>query len=273
MRHTTTESGLEARVRSEINALCEALAGDDITALLAYLRVMAQFHQYSYWNVVLIRWQRPDATRVAGRQTWKKLKRRIISGDRGIEIMVPNLPQWAFRLPPAKKVRLEVNGFHPGNVFDVSDTEGEPLPEFPAASANLGPYLDAVRRAVAASGIALKYVQRLSGDDRLPSGDTIELLTGATPCEEFVALTRRYAKQLLRRQTKSGSPYRPMVDSQAEAVAFLVGCVVGLDMAAVRADYHPLYSSGPDLFRGSLGRIQRTARDLLRKVGAETLGF
>src|SRR4051812_35959391 len=54
-----------------------------------YLATMSRFHGYSFNNVALIMAQRPEATRVAGFQTWKSMDRFVKKGERGIRIMVP----------------------------------------------------------------------------------------------------------------------------------------------------------------------------------------
>src|SRR2546425_218781 len=55
-----------------------------------YLKTLARFHSYSFSNVLLIRMQRPDATRVAGYRKWQELGRQVKKGERGIAILVPH---------------------------------------------------------------------------------------------------------------------------------------------------------------------------------------
>jgi len=120
----------------------------------AYLTAQARFHAYSWGNVLLILAQRPDATRVAGFQTWKRLGRHVRTGEHGLRIIVPRgsarvamddlPPTDPFRgddepeafpatIPSPTSVgdRARIIGarrFGVGTVFDVSQTEGEPLP-------------------------------------------------------------------------------------------------------------------------------------------------
>lgn len=112
-----------------------------------YLDVMAKFHSYSFANSILIRMQKPDATRVAGYHAWKKeFNRQVKKGEKEIKILVPYIRK-AYRKkeilnPKTQEPLLDKNGeklteleqvelisFQIGNVFDVSQTEGEPLPE------------------------------------------------------------------------------------------------------------------------------------------------
>ena len=96
----------------------------------AYLRTMAKFHHYSFANSLLIYAQKPVATRVAGYRAWQSLGRQVRKGETGIKIFVP----FTKRLddPETGEEDKRVTGFGVGNVFDVSSTDGEPLPERPA---------------------------------------------------------------------------------------------------------------------------------------------
>ncbi len=117
---------LRARIDDDVEALAKAV--DEVRAsetFKAYLDVQARFHRYSWHNSMLILSQRPDASQVAGYRAWQKLGRQVTKGERGIMIFAPC---------PFKKERD--NGdtetgmfFRAVHVFDVSQTEGEPLPE------------------------------------------------------------------------------------------------------------------------------------------------
>ncbi len=262
---------VEVRVRTAVRVLSESLAGGGSAELVAYLKAMARFHDYSFWNIVLIRSQRPDAMRVAGRQTWKRFKRRILSDDRGIEIRVPILPQWAYRLAPAKKRWMPCVGFRPGKVFDLSDTGGEPLPEFPTVAGNPGPYLTRLKRVIAAAGVALRYVSRLGGADGVSRGGLIEALSGMAPAKEFQVLVHELAHELLHGRKLRHPRLKTVIETEAEAVAFIVCHAAGLETGTASSDYITLYNGDTDVLRGSLSRIQRTARHILRQVGVGTL--
>ncbi len=70
-------------VKASIDALVKALEGGHSEALSAYLTAIAQFHNYSFQNILLIASQRPTATRVAGIRSWNELGRRVRRGERG----------------------------------------------------------------------------------------------------------------------------------------------------------------------------------------------
>jgi hypothetical protein len=98
-------------------------------ALTAYLKAMALFSKYSLNNLFLIARQRPDARRVAGYQTWRKLGRYVRKGEKGIAIIAPLIR----RKPEAESVELTeeesvIRGFKVAHVFSEEQTEGQALP-------------------------------------------------------------------------------------------------------------------------------------------------
>ena len=116
-----------------------------------YLQTMSRFHRYSFNNTMLIFMQKPDATHVAGFNKWRdEFKRNVKKGEKGIKIIAPAISKKTVeraRLDPDTKTPLlDENGqaimeqkeisiprFRVATVFDVSQTEGEPLPELAAA--------------------------------------------------------------------------------------------------------------------------------------------
>src|SRR5438105_5292083 len=92
------------------------------------LEQAARFHDYSLGNLLLIAFQRPDATRVAGFQTWKSMGRYVRKGEKGIAILAP----MTYRRTETDDEGTEqtvvgLRGFRVVHVFDVSQTDGEPL--------------------------------------------------------------------------------------------------------------------------------------------------
>ena len=95
----------------------------------AWLRARASFQHYSYRNTLLIAQQRPEASQVAGYRAWQKLGRQVRKGERAIRIFAP----CTRKIEDAGgdgygDTRYAVTGFRLAAVFDVSQTEGEPLP-------------------------------------------------------------------------------------------------------------------------------------------------
>ena len=133
-----------------------------------YLSVMSRFHRYSVNNTMLIYMQRPDATLVAGYNKWKnQFSRHVMRGEHGITIIAPTPYKKKIeeqKLDPDTKApmldadgkvimeekEIEIPLFRPVKVFDVSQTDGKPLPELAASlSGNVQNYevfMEALRR-------------------------------------------------------------------------------------------------------------------------------
>ena len=104
----------------------------------AYLTAMSKFHHYSFGNTMLIFMQCPNATHVAGYHDWRRnFCRQVKRGERGITILAPcpyrrkeEVEEAALDGSPATSVQwVQRMGFRTVTVFDVSQTEGKPLPE------------------------------------------------------------------------------------------------------------------------------------------------
>ena len=135
---------------------------------MRYLSVMSKFHRYSVSNTMLIYMQRPDATLVAGFQKWKnQFERHVKKGEHGITIIAPTPYKKKIeemkRDPDTQAPILDADGkavmeekeieiplFRPVKVFDVSQTDGKPLPELASSLSGTVPhyeaFLEALRR-------------------------------------------------------------------------------------------------------------------------------
>jgi len=125
-----------AAIHAQLTGAVEELAGSD--AWRRMLAVAARFPTYSPSNVLLIAVQRPEATRVAGLRMWNSMGRRVRRGEKGIAILAPCL----YRGSDTKSIReateerddvraavRKLRGFRVVHVFDVSQTDGKPLPD------------------------------------------------------------------------------------------------------------------------------------------------
>ena len=135
---------------------------------MRYLSVMSKFHRYSVNNTMLIYMQRPDATLVAGFNKWKnQFERHVKKGEHGITIIAPTPFKKKIeemkRDPDTQSPILDADGkavmeekeieipmFRPVKVFDVSQTDGKPLPELAVSLSGTVPhyeaFLEALRR-------------------------------------------------------------------------------------------------------------------------------
>src|SRR5271156_4210949 len=122
-------------IAANVQALIEQLEQGHSNALTAYLTAMGRFHNYSFGNILEIARQKPDATRVAGFYAWHQLGRKVKKGEHGIRILAPMIGVRRKKDEDAETgIRTQnqavLVGFRGAYVFDVSQTEGNPLPDF-----------------------------------------------------------------------------------------------------------------------------------------------
>jgi antirestriction protein ArdC len=240
-------------------ALLDAGHSDQLTALL---KTMGRFHRYSFNNICLITNQYPAATRVAGFHTWLALGRCVRKGEKGIAILAPIVRR---RDASGQDDEKHVTGFRAAHVFDVSQTDGNPLPEPSTATGDPGARTAMLRQAILSQGIAIEESGDLCGALGTSVGGRIQILVGLAPAEEFVVLVHEFAHELLHR-----SPDRPASrdtrELEAEAVAFVVGDAIGLGVSQSSRDYIHLYQGDREALVSSLGRIRRAAATILAAV-------
>jgi len=244
----------------QLAALLDEGHSDQLTALL---KTMARFHKYSWHNVCLIASQRPTAMRVAGFQAWRTMGRFVRKGEKGIAIMAPIIGRREAE-PDGTNARTVV-GFRAAYVFDVDQTDGEPLPTPVEASGDPGVKTTALKTAILGQGIAIESVDDLDGALGTSSSGGIRLLNGLSPAMEFTTLVHEYAHQLLHRADDRPAS-RDTRELEAEAVAFVVGGAVGLNTSDSSRDHILLYRGDREALSGSLDRIQRAASVILKAV-------
>jgi hypothetical protein len=125
-----------------LQSLSGSLAKGESGVLHNYLAAMGKFHRHSASNILLVMTQRPNATHVAGYQTWRKLHRQVTRGAKGIVIFAPLVR----RTVNANECGIEseresLAGYRAAVVFDVADSEGDPLPSLSRFDGNSGEYL------------------------------------------------------------------------------------------------------------------------------------
>ena len=118
------------------NELVDAVEAGKSKTLVEYLKAMGRFHNYSLGNAILINFQRPKATRVAGYRTWQKIGRYVRRNEKGLAIMAPIVRRKrAVHVDSEEKDEQERGpevavAFKTAYVFDISQTDGKSLPEF-----------------------------------------------------------------------------------------------------------------------------------------------
>lgn len=124
-----SSSELSSSITERIRELAEATDTACLTSeMQLYLETCAKFHIYSPYNVFCILMTCPYATAVAGYKKWKSLNRFVCKGEKGIPILAPII---AKENPDDPGSRQVLRGFRVAFVFDISQTEGQPLPSPP----------------------------------------------------------------------------------------------------------------------------------------------
>lgn len=192
-----------------------------------YLRTMSRFHKYSVNNTMLIYMQRPDATLVAGFNKWRdQFERNVMKGEKGIKIIAPtpfkkkieqekrdpdtNLPM----LDADGKVIIEekeikIPMFKPVTVFDVSQTDGKPLPQLAADLQgnvqNYEVFMEALRRS---SPVPIEIIPIHDGADGYFSLDKqkIAIREGMSEVQTVSAVVHEIAHSKLHNQKKIEEP-------------------------------------------------------------------
>lgn len=251
-------------ITNALDQLAGALAAGHSASLTAVLKVMARFHKYSWSNQLLISLQRPDATRVAGFRTWLSTGRAVRRGEKGIAILAPLLKRQQNEADDDEARR--VVGFRTVFVFDVSQTDGEPLPAFTRPTGDPGPTVVRLSAFLESRGIACDLVPTVSGAPTALGasfGGRIEVRDDLSPAETLTTFLHEAAHELLHRDPAVGRLTHAIRELEADAVACVVAEALGLQAVQATADYIHLHQGSEDLLAASLGRIRRVAGELL----------
>jgi len=251
-----------------LDQLAAALERGKSESLTQYLTAMSRFHAYSWGNVMLILTQKADATHVAGFNAWKKLNRFVKKGEKGIAVIAPMLikPKEACGERSDTDAILRFKAVY---VFDVSQTDGESLPEFARVAGNPNGHTDRLKSLVAEKCITLEYSADIGSAHGLSRGGRITLRPGLSAAEEFSTLVHEFAHEMLHRGDRRKHTSKTVRETEAEAVAFVVCQAIGLDSNGAAADYIQLYDGDKNTLADSLGLIQQTAAEILAAITHE----
>ncbi len=186
-------------IAANVQALIEQLEQGHSEGLTAYLTAMGRFHNYSFGNILEIARQKPDATRVAGLYAWNQLGRKVRKGEHGIRILAPVIGIRRKKDEEANKdIRTQnqavLVGFRSAYVFDVSQTEGEELPELSSrVSGDVGERRERLIDFIIAQGILLEFKESIAPALGMSYGGKIVLLPGKSAAEEFSTLVHELA--------------------------------------------------------------------------------
>jgi hypothetical protein len=269
-------------IAANIKLLIEQLEAGQSDALTHYLTAMSRFHNYSFGNVLEIARQMPTATRVAGFWTWKNLGRSVNAGAKGIRILAPIVGVKRKKDTEAEKDITKQNtrtllGFRNAYVFDISQTNGIDLPAMREVSGDPGESIDRLAAFLRGQGIQIVYNPKIAPALGMSYGGRIAILPGQSKAEEFSTLVHEAAHEMLHKAERRTATTKTVRETEAEAVAFVVGKAIGLVNGSASADYISLYHGNASLLAESLEVIQQTASIILaalepaaeQEVGAE----
>ena len=265
-----------------------------------YLDVMSKFHNYSYKNTMLIAMQKPDASRVAGFNSWKnKFGRTVTKGEKGIQILAPapfkvekeqekldedtGLPMRdAAGNPIIETVEVTIPYFKVVNVFDVSQTYGKELPTLGAEELNGGvkdfeKFFEALKT-VSPAPIEFEKIEdggkgyyHHENKKIAINEDMSEVQTAKTAIHE-IAHAKLHDRDLVKADLAEPRDRRTM-EVEAEAIAYTVCQHYGIDTSDYSFAYIAEWGSGKEMneLKSSLETIRTTANELITKIDENIL--
>ena len=257
-----------------------------------YLNIMSKFHNYSFNNTLLITMQKPEATLVAGYQAWqKKFNRHVKRGEKGIQIIAPapiREKQEIEKIDPVTKepvigddgqpeteiVEMVIPRFRVTTVFDVSQTEGEPIaelevPELTGSVQFYDTFMEALQnispvpiRMMEIEGEAKGYYHQtekyIAIQENMSNVQTMK--TGVHEVSHALLHDREVmdAEGILKDRTTK--------EVKAESIAYIVCNHFGLDTSEYSFTYIASWCESKDM------KALRASMDTIRKTSAEIIG-
>ena len=250
-----------------------------------FLLTMSKFHDYSIGNLILIMLQKPDATRVAGYTTWKELGRYVRKGEKGIAILAPCMPPKEAKVVEPENeeddeslVEIRPIYFKVVHVFDISQTEGQELPEVevPALTGEADEELfEGTLSTARAQGLEVTFESRPYQDPAIKgmySGKTIWVRPEESRAQQLKTLLHEmahyYSEGVFRMPRRNA-------ETIAESVAFTVGAHFGFDSGVRSFPYVALWAQDKKVLEQNLADIRKVSTKIIdalepkvSKVGA-----
>ncbi len=290
-RNDEMHSTIEAWIDDLVADVDEAKASQQFQE---WLDVQSRFHDYSHRNTLLINLQCPEATKVAGYNTWRnEFDRHVQEGEQAIWIWAPiiakqcpeceNSPSYheqsdcEYDETPPEDWSKGLVGFKPTAVFDVSQTEGEPLPELETeAAGDADDLVPALLDAAAALDVEVRVVDAADWDHGDAKGvckhqtlhecqPVIEAKARSNQADLAVTLIHEYAHALLHFDVDDDTE-RAKREVEAEAVAYIVGRYFDLDTSGSAFYLAAWQDDEAAGIQERLGRISSTAQEIIGTV-------
>lgn len=250
-----------------VEELASALEAGQSEVLTRYLAAISRFHKYSLHNVLLIVLQKPDATHVAGFHMWRRFGRYVRRGEKGINIFAPILRRKKDSENGAQENPEEtVLGYRPCTVFDVSQTEGKPLPSIGRVRGDARNYGEKLVAYTLSLGIRLEYSPAIAPARGISEGGKITLLPDLDSAENAAVLAHELAHEILHHQPRRAATSKTIRETEAEAVAHVVCQALGLSTGTASADYIQLHRGDAKLLFESLNYIRLAAGRILEGI-------
>ena len=269
---------------------------------MRYLSVMSRFHRYSVNNTMLIYMQKPDATLVAGYNKWKnQFERHVKRGEHGITIIAPTPFKKKIeeqKLDPDTKApmldqdgkvimeerEVEIPMFRPVKVFDVSQTDGKPLPELASSLSgnvqNYEAFMEALRRSAPVPLSVEPMAANMDGYFS-PDRQRIAIRAGMSEVQTVSAAVHEIAHSKLHNYAKAQEEAvragdkeppkkkdRNTEEVEAESISYAVCQYYGIQTGENSFGYIANWSQGKELpeLRASLETINKTAGELINDI-------
>ena len=269
---------------------------------MRYLSVMSRFHRYSVNNTMLIYMQKPDATLVAGYNKWKnQFERHVKKGEHGITIIAPTPFKKKIeeqKLDPDTKApildaegkavmeerEVEIPMFRPVKVFDVSQTDGKPLPELASSLSgnvqNYEAFMEALRRSAPVPLSVEPMAANMDGYFS-PDQQRIAIREGMSEVQTVSAAVHEIAHSKLHNYAKAQEEAaragdkeppkkkdRNTEEVEAESISYAVCQYYGIQTGENSFGYIANWSQGKELpeLRASLETINKAAGELIADI-------
>jgi len=280
MENKATE--LNASIRCTIEQLAtETDAARQSQLFRDYLKTSATFWDYSWHNQMLIWKQKPEASFVGGFNTWFNCGRYVRKGEKGIAILAPMSFKGNREMADGSEAETQRIWFKVVYVFDISQTDGTPLPELPIRSVGERgeDMLNRLLRFAESRGIVVRFVEKcsLNGAAGTSKGLEIEIRTRETDVNtQATTLAHEIAHSLLhfaadgkKITTRDGKEVgKQQRELEAEATAYVVGAYFGIQ---VPSDFYlASYKVTPAMLLEAVETIATTVKAIL--TGCQELG-
>lgn len=240
-----------------------------------YLKFQTRFHRYSFSNTMLIFLQMPEATRVAGIKTWNSMGRKVKKGEKGIKILAPLTRKVTDEDTGEEKWIL--NGFKTVTVFDVSQTEGKPLPELaPDLQGDTQNGRQLYEQLMLAADVPVKFGETGSAKGYYhPVKREIVLSDNYSGDELTAILLHEIVHSIVEKDPPKDKADRERAEIVAEGATYVVAQYFGMDTSSssfgyvigwAKGDIEKIIKLGSDIQKAA-GELIRRVEDVGRKVG------